>query len=84
MRARYGALRLYLGVDPAILVSSGVFGLLPGSNASRPFTLVVTLVIGAVAALLYEHVRFLWPPVALHVALNLAAVSLARLPRLLS
>lgn len=73
----YGSLRRYLGVWQATLISSAVFGLLHGWNAVLPFAFVV----GVVAALLYERTRSLWPSVAFHTALNLAALLLVALGR---
>lgn len=70
----YGGLRRY-GVTVATIASAAVFGLAHGIS----IVLVGAVILGVVAALLYERTRSIWPAVAVHGVNNGISFAIAAL-----
>ncbi|MGI8306999.1 lysostaphin resistance A-like protein [Saccharopolyspora hattusasensis] len=65
----YPLLRRRVSIVAAVLVTTGVFGLLHGNVVQ----FASALPLAALLALVYERTRLLWPCVLLHLGFNLAA-----------
>jgi membrane protease YdiL (CAAX protease family) len=74
--AIYGSLRARLPVWSAVLLSALLFGL---AHFDSPGVAVSSVVLGAVAALMYERTRSIWACIALHALNNSVAISLVYL-----
>lgn len=72
----YGALRTHWGVPAATVGSAAVFGLLH----FEPILVVATFVMGVFFARAYQHSGSLWSSIAMHSALNCAAIWLMYMP----
>lgn len=71
----YGRLRRVMGIVPAVIISSLVFGLYHGNLVQA----VYAFFLGIMMALVYEHFDGLIPAIWFHIAANLMSIALSSL-----